>query len=791
MIENRPLRILLCHSSRDNSIARELYHQLDSEGWMDVWFIEARLLPSQNWGPEIIKGVESADVVIALLSKSSYMKEETDYPNLDFVFDALQDSDNKQVFVIPLLLGDDDLPVRLKAWQSIDYFPKNRRKLIYQKMLLSLRDYAQRLGLSLDKRLPHPAPEKSMQWTPWLWKKLDGEDFEVETESKPPVSDVTRSRQRLRMKLFSGVNNLFVWAAAIGTLLVISVCGLTINYLVRGGDTNSFTVPIISRALTFVPLPTPTLGVGSVRISPVDGMRMVYVPAGEFIMGNNDGADDEKPARSVDLDAFWIDQFEVTNEMYKMCVDAGRCIPPDYGIAREQISGELIPLVKPKIIFYADTEFGNYPVSNVTWDDAAAYCTWAERRLPTEAEWEKAARGVDGRTYPWGENLDCSKANVYAFPADKTCAYAPTRVGSYENGVSPFGVYDMAGNVTEFVSDFYDYVERSEAVAPIGIFSRDSRVLKGGSWLAPGYVARSANRERWDIIFGNFDYPLANGFRCATSSAVTVTQTDLTPVPPRKNISQVSQIDGMPMMYVPAGEFVMGSDYFEKDEKPAHTVYLDAFWIDQHEVTNGMYAKCVEAKVCGLPMPEDMSWTFSSSASEEFTLYGPRDSKFFEQLANDTEFSDQPVTHIWWEYANAYCSWAGRRLPTEAEWEKAARGVDGRTYPWGEQVSCLKANFFSCVGAPLRVGSLEAGQSPYGAYDMAGNAMEWVTDWYSSAYYQNSPYENPLGPGAGLYRVFRGGSWNNQESSARSTNRPGNLANVPIEYIGFRCASSE
>lgn len=797
MTESRSLRVFLCHSSRDNAVARELYYQLQAEEWLDVWFVEERLLPSQEWGPEIAKGVETADVVIVLISKNFLTEEETVYPSWSFVGDSLDKKPNENVLVIPLLLDNSYASTELIV-EEFNYFPKKQRKLIEQRLLARLKVHAQKLGLSLERQLPGLSSEKAMQWTPSLWKQLAAEDFaEPEAKKKPPDSRWIRVRSKFGKKIFSGVSNVFVWTAAIGTLLVISICALTINALVRGQNTNSFTAPFVSRALTLVPLPAPTLGVGSVRVSPLDGMRMVYVPAGKFIMGSDDGGADERPARSVNLDAYWIDQYEVTNKMYKSCVDAGKCNPPDYSSAREWIKGELFPLipfvpfVEPRIIFYTDVEFVNYPVSNITWDDAVAYCTWVGRRLPTEAEWEKAARGVDGWTYPWGEEIDCTNANVYRFPEDRACAYASARVGSYESGVSPFGVYDMAGNVMEFVSDFYDYVERSEIGVSLGLFSTDYRVLKGGSWLAPGSVARSANRESWNVLFGNFEHQFANGFRCATSSVATAAQTENTPIPTREIVSQVSPVDGMNMVHVPAGEFVMGSDYFEKDEKPAHIVYLDAFWIDQYEVTNGMYAKCIEANACPSPMPDDMSWTFSSSAAEEFTLSGPSASKFFEQLANDPEFSNQPVTHIWWDYANDYCSWAGRRLPTEAEWEKAARGLDERTYPWGEQVSCTKANFFSCVGAPLRVGSLEAGQSPYGAYDMAGNVMEWVADWYSSAYYQNSPYENPLGPGAGLYRVIRGGSWKNQEDSARSTNRPGNLSSVPIDFIGFRCAISE
>lgn len=298
---------------------------------MDVWFVEARLLPSQNWGPEIIKGVESADVVIALLSKNSLLKEETDYPGWIFVFDALRERQNKEFLIIPLKLDDSIMPINLPTEQPIDYFPKNQRALIYQKLLASLRDYAQQLGISLDQRIHPPVLEKGMQWTPSLWKQLDTEIFEEEVSSTPPNPRIIRARQRLS-KIFGGINKLLIWAAAIATLLVISVCGLTINYLVNGTNTNSVTAPIISRALTLVPLPTPTLGIGSVRISPKDGMRMVYVPEGDFRMGSNDHQDDEKPVHNVYLDAFWIDQYEVTNGMYAKCVEAKVCglpFPPD------------------------------------------------------------------------------------------------------------------------------------------------------------------------------------------------------------------------------------------------------------------------------------------------------------------------------------------------------------------------------------------------------------------------------------------------------------------------------
>jgi len=793
----KTLRVFISHCSKDQSIARDLYFQLNAEGWMDVWFIESNLKPSQNWDLEIRSAIENTDVVIVLLTKNSTQKESYIYPDSGFVLDILQSEQKKEILVIPLRFDTSDVPANLGALEAIIYFPKSQRRQIYPTLLERLKLYAKQKGFSLDRRTLDLEPEQGLQWSPTIWKEqggLFGEDvIDDEVLEQKPI----RPHSKLKMRIFSRLNNMLYFTLTIGVLLVLLVIGLVVNFVNTGETLNTVAEPIISKILLVIPLPTPTLGVGSARVSPVDGMRMVYVPAGEFIMGSDEGADDEKPARSVSLDAYWIDQFEVTNGMYKMCVDAGVCRPPNYREANEWFRLEIIPFVGPIARFYDDPQYENYPISRITWDDANSYCTWVGRRLPTEAEWEKAARGTDGRTYPWGENASCTYANVYAFPADEACAYAPTRIGSYENGISPFGVYDMAGNVFEFVSDIYELKFEPAYNTPLD-FSFNFRLRKGGSWITSGQVARSANREIENPLVYNFD-PNSfdyfdpdgeNGFRCAVSSDAPTPQTVHKPAPTREIIAQVSAIDEMPMIYVPAGEFIMGSDYFEEDEKPAHNVYLDAFWIDQYEVTNGMYAKCFEAKRCGVPLRYYSPVPIFNSNQQIVGYQYNNDSKFFEQLANDPDLYNQPVTDIFWENAHAYCHWAGRRLPTEAEWEKAARGVDGRTYPWGEHVDCTKANFYSCEGSLSRVGSYETGQSPYGAYDMAGNAMEWVADWYDNTYYQLSPYQNPLGPESGLHRVFRGGSWGNDHIAGRSTNRPGYMANIPNDFIGFRCATS-
>ena len=231
--------------------------------------------------------------------------------------------------------------------------------------------------------------------------------------------------------------------------------------------------------------------------------------------------------------------------------------------------------------------------------------------------------------------------------------------------------------------------------------------------------------------------------------------------------TRTSSVDGMQMVCVPPGEFPMGSDNAEADERPVHTVYLDAYWMDLTGVTNAMYARCVADGGCTPPQKTASSTRPSYYGNEQYAVY--------------------PVINVDWNQAAAYCQWAGGRLPTEAEWEKAARGTDGRTYPWGEEINCDRANYKGCTGDTTAVGSHPGGTSPYGALDMAGNAWSWVADGYGV--YGNSPVNNPVEPATGNSRVLRGGSWNFSERNVRSANR---LMSAPWDWsndVGFRCVS--
>ena len=232
---------------------------------------------------------------------------------------------------------------------------------------------------------------------------------------------------------------------------------------------------------------------------------------------------------------------------------------------------------------------------------------------------------------------------------------------------------------------------------------------------------------------------------------------------------------------IPAGTFLMGCDEAHSagficydGALPLHTVYLDAYLIDTTEVTNAEYAACVGANKCDPPK--------SLSSAHRGDYYG------------NPLYDHYPVLFVDWLMANDYCAWAGGSLPTEAQWEKAARGsLDTRPYPWGDQLpDCTLANILiptiGCVYDTSEVGSYPNGASVYGALDMSGNVIEWVSDWRDYDYYKISPYENPTGPLYGEYKVLRGGSWVNDADRARIDYRTGDYPYYVWNNVGFRCA---
>lgn len=234
----------------------------------------------------------------------------------------------------------------------------------------------------------------------------------------------------------------------------------------------------------------------------------------------------------------------------------------------------------------------------------------------------------------------------------------------------------------------------------------------------------------------------------------------------------VSERDPVAMVTIAKGGFIRGSspEIGRADERPRRTLYLRAFMIDKYEVTNARYRKFIAA----------------TGHKEPFNVYGT--GSIFEVPGIET----LPVVQVTWHDAADYCQWTGKRLPTEAEWEKAARGIDGRTYPWGNKAPSVRhVNFnrdWVATGTLLPVGSLPGGVSPYGVHDMSGNAREWVQDWYAKDYYHVAPDRNPKGPETGLLKVIRGGSWHSFESDIRTAARGKGGFALKTHGTGFRCA---
>ncbi|MBM4078373.1 MAG: formylglycine-generating enzyme family protein [Planctomycetes bacterium] len=454
---------------------------------------------------------------------------------------------------------------------------------------------------------------------------------------------------------------------------------------------------------------------------------MVFVPAGEFIMGSDEGSDSERPKHVVKLRGYYLDTCLVTNAQFKkFLTESGY-----------KAQGQW------QTYYLSNQE--QYAVRGVSWQDANAYAKWAGKRLPTEAEWEKAARGTRGQRYPWGNDPRLSRVRVGLGEHE---GLGP--VGTSPGDASPYGCHDMVGSVLEWTGTLflpypYDPNDGREDPAASGARSVRGggavRKLQDGRWIPGPVWVRQA--EHTTYTPNKWSY---RGFRCAMNAEW---------VPP------------LGMAYVPAGEFLMGSDAGPYDERPQHEVYLDAYYMDKCPVTNAQFQDFM--KKAGYK-PEGDPMQYFSPGQEQF-----------------------PVRGVTWDDAVAYARWARKRLPTEAEWEKAARGSDGRLYPWGNEWDPAKCNVRGPGGRfkkPAAVGSVDGDRSPYDCCDMAGAVWEWCSDWHDESYYREGPKRNPKGPDRGEFRVVRGGGWQGDfqdlaRCACRTRGTPGRL-----RHTGFRCAQS-
>ncbi|HMU95079.1 MAG TPA: SUMF1/EgtB/PvdO family nonheme iron enzyme [Anaerolineales bacterium] len=659
--------------------------------------------------------------------------------------------------------------------KTLDKDPANR----YEDFQAFIKELETLLGddtlSSLEKASPKTTAEKGTQ------EKTSAQKTDRESPSKQ------ENAPRKTFPLYAGIGG--------GVLLVILIAFFALrNNPTADTPSTETSAPSVDATVTATTAPVsntePTTGpqkldIGSVIISEIDGMNLLYVPAGEFTMGNY--ADDalidcekgksealneyncsrelfldEEPPTPVNLDAFWIDETEVTNEMYAECVAESVCAQP------ADISSST------NASYYNNPAFKHFPVIYVDWNMAKTYCEWAGRRLPTEAEWEKAARGTDSRVYPWGfappnSNLLSYSEGVYIRDT--------VEVAESPDGRSFYGAYDMAGNVYEWTNSAYekypyDPTDGREEFKAID----DLRIMRGGSWRSNNVDIRSANR-----------YPAlptdtynSGGIRCARSEQPGDALIPPTPIPTeigKRNTenygigSTITGEDGATFVYVPAGKFIMGSDDGKADEQPVQELYLDAYWIGETEVTNKQYEACVNQGTCDPPA------SFASYNQKGYFGY--------------PQYINYPVLYVSWDQAKTYCTWAGGRLPTEAEWEKAARGTEGQTYPWGNATpNSNLLNYNSDLFDTSEVKKYPDGQSIYGAYDMAGNVWEWVSSIYRPYPYNSLDGREDMTLEA--ERVLRGGSWLVSDADVRASNRYYSSQKETFNNLtGFRCARSE
>jgi serine/threonine-protein kinase len=380
--------------------------------------------------------------------------------------------------------------------------PENLEKKLYKALALDQRDRYENMdefANALRGLLTEAVTTEPIQ------SQTDAQNPEPTPTAQPPAASESVTRDELDVTPIEEMGTMSTsvtgkrqgypkWAVWAGLgLIIILLIGLTIssgrNLMNKENDVSESKITQVTETADITVTPKPTLGVGSTMVNKIDDAIMVYVPAGGTLMGRNDGDINESPEHPVYLDAYWIGKYEVTNAQYRLCIMAENC------------TGNLSE--------YSDNQ---YPAVNINWSEASTYCTWAGGRLPTEAEWEKAARGADERTYPWGT---ISPSNRYANYYLNSGGTLP--IGSFERGVSPYGAMDMAGNVWEWVADWYDpnYYEISPTKNPRGPKIGEFRVIRGGSWSSDISGLGVSVRGRMDPGLEN----LNGGFRCVIDNS--------------------------------------------------------------------------------------------------------------------------------------------------------------------------------------------------------------------------------------------------------------------------------
>jgi formylglycine-generating enzyme required for sulfatase activity len=522
--QKRPLKVFLCHASTDKPKVRELYRYLRRRG-IQPWFDEEHLVGGQDWQVEIPKALATSDAIIICLTKNSVDKEGYIQKEIKFALDKALEMPEGRIFLIPVKFEECEVPFTLSRYQWVDLTIESG----YAKMMKALKFRASQLerstvevskkdveeeNLARQKKERESAEKEAAEKT-----RLEVEEQERQKSAKEKAERETAEREKvakekeevekeIKRRLEKNIKKakrdlwwgklkieikyrleilriyrvpimfLFVALAFIVPLAIdmpkniseaprsSAVFPVTDTISPTTNNVLKSATPTTTSTLTLAAIQTPTPTSLPTEITDAKGVTMRLVPAGEFTMGRNENkldaiTLDEQPVHLVSLNSYYIDKFEVTNSLYSICVDAGVCLQPT------------------NKTFYTNPARKDHPVVYVNWYMAWDYCEWRGARLPTEAEWEKAAKGIDSRTFPWGESFSCQYGNFLY--GGEPCVGDTTIVGAYNDGVSPYGLFDMAGNVWEWTSSLglsypYDVTDGRESVDGSGY-----RVLRGGS----------------------------------------------------------------------------------------------------------------------------------------------------------------------------------------------------------------------------------------------------------------------------------------------------------------------
>lgn len=490
--KKRPLKVFLCHAKDDKAKVQKLYDFLRKQG-VDVWFSAVDLLPGQDIQVEIPRAVNTSDTILVCLTRNSVDKEGYIQTEIRLAVEKSFQMPEGRIFLIPARLEDCEIPYSMKRYHHVDLFKPGE----YSRLMKALQVRATQLQLSnteitFDNNLIEDQKENNVvdsetENVDKFPPIIEGENTDVKTVISPRLAKRNSKWDAAIVVALIGLVGT-ISAALLGSPLLEKWFSSTPTATITLTQISTPTMPTNTPDTSVFPMPLPS------EIYDSKGVTMRLVPAGEFMMGSNTVASNAQPVHQVYLDDFYIDKYEVTNAQYKVCVNLGACKPLD------------------TTLYYDNVKYANNPVTFVDWHRAVAFCSWREARLPTEAEWEKSARGVEELNFPWGNSIDCSYANYRG--ANGWCVGDSTPIGSYETGKSIFGVYDMVGNAMEWVSSTYADYPYNVNDGREGLTVSALRVIRGGSWNSREPDVRITVRAYKSPSAAEFDF----GFRCAKSA---------------------------------------------------------------------------------------------------------------------------------------------------------------------------------------------------------------------------------------------------------------------------------